>query len=149
MKRLLVVMSIVLAACASNSQQTTPSASEEAVSQVNMTAPSSAAESSANAVVEPEPEPDPEPYESLPLYTPEQTEGRAFDVIESLSAVDCADYDAAEERWGVSLSAARGLQKRAWDLDADALVNVVCGASPMKRGCWRTEKCTGDAVRLK
>ncbi len=84
----------------------------------------------------------------MPLLSPEDNTAKAFEVIQSLSGVACSDYDAAEEQWGVAMSAARNLQIQAWDLKADAVVNVVCSPSPMKRGCWRTEKCTGDAVRF-
>jgi uncharacterized protein YbjQ (UPF0145 family) len=49
--------------------------------------------------------------------------------------------------WGNAERAIETLKKKAVAMQADAVVEVRCGAAPLLNNCWAAQKCTGQAIK--
>ena len=84
----------------------------------------------------------------MAVYSPGQEPGKPYRVLEPISAADCAGAPAGGRVWGDAERAVETLKEKAAALNADAVVNVRCGAAPLLNNCWAAQKCSGDAIAL-
>ena len=75
--------------------------------------------------------------------------GREYTVLEEISGADCSAAPAGGRIWGNAEKAIETLKKKAAAMNADAVINVICGAVPFLNNCWAAQKCSGQAVIFK
>ena len=76
----------------------------------------------------------------------EPTPGR-YQILETISAVDCSGAPAGGRAWGNAEKAIESLRQKAAQLGADAVVNVSCSSELLLHNCWSAQRCSGDAIR--
>jgi hypothetical protein len=74
---------------------------------------------------------------------------REYTVLEEISGADCSGAPAGGRIWGNTEKAIETLKKKAVAMNADAVINVSCGAVPFLNNCWAAQKCSGQAVIFK
>jgi hypothetical protein len=84
----------------------------------------------------------------MSVYKAGEDPAGRYRVLESISADDCSGDPAGGRVWGNAEQAIETLKEKAAALNADAVVNVRCGAAPLLNNCWAAQKCSGDAVVL-
>jgi hypothetical protein len=91
----------------------------------------------------------PEQYAKLSrisVFKPGETPPKEYRVLSDVSGADCSGAPAGGRVWGASENAIRIMTMKAAALNADAVVNVTCGAVPLLNNCWAAQKCSGTAV---
>lgn len=83
------------------------------------------------------------------VYKPDEQHPGEYRVLQSISAADCSGAPAGGRVWGNAERAIDTLKRKAAALEADAVINVRCGAVPLLNNCWAAQKCSGDAVALR
>ena len=76
----------------------------------------------------------------------EPTPGR-YQILDTISAVDCSGAPAGGRVWGNAEKAIESLRQKAAELGADAVVNVSCSSELLLHNCWSAQRCSGDAIR--
>jgi hypothetical protein len=84
---------------------------------------------------------------TLGVYRPGDAPNRAFTPVAQVSAADCSGAPAGGRVWGNAEKAIETLKKKAVAMQADAVIEVRCGAAPLLNNCWAAQKCTGQAVK--
>jgi hypothetical protein len=82
----------------------------------------------------------------ISTFKPGDTPPKEYRVLSDVSGADCSGAPAGGRVWGTSENAIRILVMKAAALNADAVINVTCGAVPMLNNCWAAQKCSGTAV---
>lgn len=84
---------------------------------------------------------------TLGIFRPGDTPKRAFTPVAEVSAADCSGAPAGGRVWGDAEKSIETLKKKAVAMQADAVVEVRCGAAPLLNNCWAAQKCTGQAIK--
>lgn len=71
-----------------------------------------------------------------------------YSILGEISAADCSGAPAGGRVFGNSGRATDSLKLKAAAMNADAVINVRCGAIPFLNNCWAAMKCDGEAVRF-
>jgi len=87
--------------------------------------------------------------ESFPVFKMGNPPNKSFDVLSTVSGADCSGAPYGGRVWGDAEKAIDVLKAKAIYENADAVVNVSCGAIPLLNNCWAAQKCSGDAVAYK
>ena len=69
-----------------------------------------------------------------------------YSVISKISGADCSGAPYGGRIWGNAEKAIETLKAKAIHIEADAIINVSCGAIPFLNNCWAAQKCSGEAV---
>ena len=85
----------------------------------------------------------------ISLYKSGEKPQKEYRVLEDISAADCSGAPGGGRVWGNAEKAIETLTLKAATLNADAVVNVSCGAAPFINNCWAAQKCGGQAVAFK
>lgn len=88
-----------------------------------------------------------EKLKSIKVYKKGESPGKDYTVISEVVSADCSG-PGDTRLYGKEGKAIDVLLKKSAALDADAVVNVSCGAAPYVNNCWVAKKCSGDAVKF-
>jgi hypothetical protein len=86
---------------------------------------------------------------ALRAYRVGEAPEKPYQSVGSLSSADCSGAPAGGRVWGRAEIVVESLKKKAVAANADAVINVSCGAVPLLNNCWAAERCTGDAIVFK
>jgi len=84
--------------------------------------------------------------DQISAYKPGEAPPRDYREISRISSADCSSDAGGGRLSGSSAAAINTLRAKAAALNADAVLNVTCGAVPLLNNCWAAQKCTGTAV---
>lgn len=82
---------------------------------------------------------------SIEVYKTNTPPTFEYSVLSNLSAADCSG-PGGTRLYGDEGKAMDILLAKAASINADAIVNVSCGAAPLVNNCWAAKKCDGQAV---
>lgn len=85
----------------------------------------------------------------ISAFKPGETPTKEYRVLSDVSGADCSGAPAGGRVWGASENAIRTMTMKAAALNADAVINVTCGAVPLLNNCWAAQRCSGTAVAFK
>jgi len=85
----------------------------------------------------------------ISTFKPGETPPKEYRVLSDVRGADCSGAPAGGRLWGASENAIKILVMKAAALNADAVINVTCGAVPMLNNCWAAQECSGTAVAFK
>ena len=86
--------------------------------------------------------------EKISVHKNGDNPSKKYKVLEEISAADCSGAPAGGRVWGDAEKAIETLKRKAAAINADAVVNVSCGAVPLLNNCWAAQKCSGQAVQF-
>lgn len=85
-------------------------------------------------------------FSKMSAYKPGETPPQAYKALGQVSGADCSGAPAGARLWGDAEEAVKVMKTKAAALNADAVINVTCGAAPLVNNCWAAKKCSGTAV---
>lgn len=84
--------------------------------------------------------------QTLSLYQTGQLPTGPYVVLGAISAADCSGAPMGGRTSGNVDRAMDTLKRKAAAMNADAVIDVSCGAAPLLNNCWAAQKCTGRAI---
>lgn len=84
--------------------------------------------------------------QTLSLYQSGQSPEKPYTVLGTISAADCSGAPLGGRTSGNVDRALDTLKRKAAAMNADAVIDVSCGAAPLLNNCWAAQKCTGRAI---
>lgn len=82
----------------------------------------------------------------ITVHKKDEIPAREFKSLAKISGADCSGAPAGGRIWGNAEKAIEILKAKAAALNADAVINVSCGAVPFLNNCWAAQKCSGEAI---
>jgi hypothetical protein len=84
----------------------------------------------------------------LSVYPVGQPPSQPYSVLGTVTAADCSGAPLGGRLYGNVDRALDTLKRKAVAMDADAVIEVSCGAEPLLNNCRSAQKCVGSAVRF-